>query len=184
MRIKDMVFLSMLSALAFVSVMFIRIPIMPSAPFLRFDLKDCIIIIGGLLYGPLTAFIVSLIVGVIQLLLVSEYGIIGFLMNLLSSASFVCTASAVYKLNKTRAGLITGLILGCVLMTASMLMWNYIITPFFMGVSREVVASMLLTVFLPFNLLKGGINMIITLLFIRPLWAVVSALKFYDDEAI
>ncbi|MBR0069145.1 MAG: ECF transporter S component, partial [Synergistaceae bacterium] len=63
MRIKDMVFLSMLSALAFVSVMFIRIPIMPSAPFLRFDLKDCIIIIGGLLYGPLTAVIVSLIVG-------------------------------------------------------------------------------------------------------------------------
>ena len=52
------------------------------------------------------------------------------------------------------------------------------------AVPCEVAVSMLLTVFLPFNLLKGGLNMIITLLCIRPLWAVVSALKFYDDEAI
>ena len=177
-----MVFLSMLSALAFVSVMFIKIPIMPSAPFLRFDLKDCIILIGGLLYGPWTALTVAFIVSVVEMMLISESGIRGLVMNLLSSASFVCTVSAIYKLRRTRTGLIVGLMLGCLLMTASMLLWNYIITPYFMGVPREVVASMLFTVFLPFNLLKGGINMIITLLYIRPLRAVVSALKFYDDE--
>ena len=182
MRRKDIAFLSMLSALAFVSVMFIKLPIMPSAPFLRFDLRDTIIIIGGLIYGPAAAFAVSLIAGLLQFLLISEYGIIGFVMNLLSTVSFVCTASAVYRLNKTKAGLAAGLAVGCAVMTVSMLLWNYIVTPLFMGVPREVVASMLLTVFLPFNLLKGGINAVIILLYIRPLFNTLAALNLYDQE--
>ena len=182
MRRKDIAFLSMLSALAFVSVMFIRLPIMPSAPFLRFDLRDTIIIIGGLIYGPAAGFAVSLIAGLLQFLLISEYGIIGFVMNLLSTVSFVCTASSVYSLNKTKAGLAAGLAIGCAVMTVSMLLWNYIITPLFMGVPREVVASMLLTVFLPFNLLKGGINAVIILLYIRPLFNTLAALNLYDQE--
>ena len=177
-----MVFLSMLSALAFVSVMFIKIPIMPSAPFLKFDLKDCIIIIGGLIYGPFSAFAVSLVVGLLQLMLIGENGIIGFLMNLLSSTAFVCTASAIYKIRRTKAGLITGLLLGVALMVISMLVWNYIITPLYMGIPREAIVPMLWTIFLPFNLLKGGINMIITLLYQRPLFAALSAVNFHDEE--
>ena len=65
-------------------------------------------------------------------------------------------------------------------MTVSMLLWNYIITPYFMGVPREVVGSMLLTVFMPFNMLKGGINAVIVLLYLKPLFAVISALDFFD----
>ncbi len=179
---KDVAFLSMLSALAFVSVMFIKIPIMPSAPFLRFDLRDSIIIIGGLIYGPAAAFGVSFVAGLLQFLLMSEYGIIGFVMNLLSTVSFVCTASAVYRLKKTRAGLVLGLAVGCAFMTVSMLLWNYIITPLFMGVPREVVGSMLLTVFMPFNLLKGGINSVIILLYIRPLFKTLASLNLYDAD--
>lgn len=181
MRIKDMVLLSMLSALAFVSAVLVKIPIMPSAPFLRFDVKDAIIIIGGIMYGPLSAFGVSFIVCLIQMMLTGESGLIGFAMNLLSTVSFVCTASWVYKLRKSFWGLVAGLAAGCVVMTASMMLWNYIITPYFMGVPREVVGSMLLTVFMPFNLLKGGINGVIVLLYVKPLLAALSALNFYED---
>ena len=181
MRIKDMALLSMLSALAFVSVLLVKFPIMPSAPFLRFDFKDAIIMAGGILYGPAAAFGVAFTVSMLQMMLVGESGITGFVMNLLSTSAFVCTVSAVYKLHRTRTGLIAGLAVGCLLMTASMLLWNYIITPYFMGVPREVVASMLLTVFLPFNLLKGIINMAIVLLYIKPLFAVISAMNFYGE---
>lgn len=167
----------MLSALAFVAVMLVKIPIMPSAPFLKFDVKDAVILIGGLLYGPLAGLGVSFIVALLQMVLTGEAGIIGFVMNLLSTASFVCTASAVYKFNKSRKGLALGLAVGCVLMTASMLMWNYIVTPIFMGVPRHVVGSMLLTVFLPFNLIKGAINSVIVLLCLRPVLAAVSAME-------
>ena len=55
-----------------------------------------------------------------------------------------------------------------------MVLWNYIITPFYMGVDRSVVAGMLASVFLPFNLVKGGLNAAITLLLYKP---IVTALR-------
>ena len=181
MRIKDIVFLSMLSALAFVLAVAVKIPIMPSAPFLKFDVKDAVILIGGLIYGPAAALLVSFIAALLQMMLTGESGVIGFVMNLLSTASFVCTASAVYKFNRTRRGLAAGLAVGCVLMTASMLLWNYIVTPIFMGVPRKVVASMLFTVFMPFNLIKGGINSVIVLLYLSPLLRAMSATQSRDE---
>ena len=43
-----------------------------------------------------------------------------------------------------------------------------------MGVPRATVAGMLMTVFLPFNLIKGGINASLTLLLYKP---IVNALR-------
>ena len=54
-------------------------------------------------------------------------------------------------------------------MTLLMLLWNYIITPAYMGVPREAVVRMLPTVFLPFNAFKGGLNAALTLLLYKPL---------------
>jgi hypothetical protein len=67
-------------------------------------------------------------------------------------------------------GLISGVILTC----GVMLLWNYLVTPFHMGVAREIVTSMLLPVFLPFNLIKGSINAALAMLLYKP---VVKALK-------
>ena len=41
---------------------------------------------------------------------------------------------------------------------------NYFITPMFMGAPREAVAAMLIPVIIPFNLMKAGINAVITFL--------------------
>ena len=43
-----------------------------------------------------------------------------------------------------------------------------------MGYPREAVAELLLPAFLPFNLLKGGLNTVITLLIYKP---IVTALR-------
>ena len=58
-------------------------------------------------------------------------------------------------------------------MVLSMMFWNYLITPLHMGYPREAVAELLIPVFLPFNLLKGGLNTGITLVLYKP---VVSTL--------
>jgi len=55
-----------------------------------------------------------------------------------------------------------------------MLLWNYLITPLYMGVPRSVVTGMLAPVFLPFNLLKGGMNAALVMLLYK---AVVGALR-------
>ena len=50
-----------------------------------------------------------------------------------------------------------------------MLVWNIIFTPIFMGMPRAAVISMLLPVFLPFNLIKAGINCVVTFLVYKPI---------------
>ena len=56
-----------------------------------------------------------------------------------------------------------------VAMVAGMLVANHFITPVFMGVPTEMVDGMLLTVFLPFNLIKAGINALVTFLIYKPI---------------
>ena len=45
-----------------------------------------------------------------------------------------------------------------------MVIANLLVTPLYLGVTREMVIGMLLPAIIPFNLLKGAINGIITFL--------------------
>lgn len=163
---RKVTMLAALSAIAYVLMVVGRIPVVS---FLKYDPKDVIIIFGGFLYGPMSAFLISLVVSLVEMFTVSDTGIIGFFMNVLSSCAFACTASIIYKKRQTLKGAVAGLIAGVLLTVAVMLLWNYLITPFHMGVPRDAVAGMLLPVFLPFNLLKGGLNATLTLLLYKPL---------------
>ena len=72
------------------------------------------------------------------------------------------------------SGALVGLVVGGVVMTGVMLLWNYLITPIYMGYPRAAVAELLLPAFLPFNLLKGGLNAAIAMLLYKP---VATALR-------
>lgn len=168
---KKLVLLAMLAAMAFVLVALIRIPVVL---FLSYEPKDVIITIGGFLLGPMAAFLVSFVVSLIEMFTISDTGIIGAVMNLLSSCAFACTAAFVYKKKHTLSGAIGGLAAGSVAMVAIMLLWNYLITPLYMGVERSVVAGLLLPAILPFNVLKVGFNSALTLALYKPL---VTALR-------
>ncbi len=154
-RIKKITIIGMLCAVAYVVMVTVRIPVVL---FLKYEPKDVIIAIGGFLYGPVTAVIVSLVVSLIELLTVSDTGLIGFLMNVLSSCSFAYIAALVYKKMKNIKGAVIGLATGTVVMCVVMLLWNYMITPLYMNVPRSEVAGLLLPAILPFNLLKGTLN--------------------------
>lgn len=164
---KELTTLAMITAIAYVLVSAIRIPIVL---FLKYEPKDVIITIGGFLMGPTAVLISSAVVALIEMFTISETGIIGCIMNFLSTCSYACVAALIYWKNRTMRGAILGLASGAVFMTAAMLLWNYLITPLYMtGTSRADVAGMLLPVFLPFNLLKAGLNSSITLLLYKPL---------------
>ena len=49
-----------------------------------------------------------------------------------------------------------------------MMLWNWLLTPLYMGVPREEVVKLLLPAFLPFNFIKGGLNAAITILLYKP----------------
>ena len=174
MNTKRMTTLAMLCAAAYIAVFFIRIPIIPAVPFLKYEPKDIIIVMSGFIYGPFSAFTVSALVSVLEFITISDTGVIGLVMNILSSCSFACVAAGIYKAKHTLKGAITGLVCGVVAMCAVMLLWNYLITPLYMKIPREVIAGMLLSAFLPFNLIKGILNGALTLLLYKP---VVKALR-------
>ena len=168
---KQMVMLALLASIAYLIVSLIRIPVVL---FLKYEPKDVIITIGGFLFGPMASFVVSLLVSLIEMVTISETGPIGAVMNLLSTCCFACTASYIYKKNRTLKGAILALVIGSILMTAAMVLWNWLITPLYMGVDRITVQGMLLTVFMPFNLLKAGLNTAFVLFLYKPL---VNALR-------
>lgn len=162
---KKLTVLAMLCAFAFAAVALARIPVVS---FLKYEPKDVIVTFGGFLYGPLAALAVSTVVSFLEMLTISDTGWIGLVMNILSTAAFACTAAIVYRKKHTLHGAVIGLALGTVLMTAVMLLWNYILTPLYLGTPRADVAAMLVPVFLPFNLIKGALNTAISILLYRP----------------
>ncbi len=170
-KVKKLVTLSLLAALAYVVMVLIRIPLIS---FLKYEPKDVIITIGGFMYGPFAAFLMSFVVSFVEMLTVSDTGWIGAVMNLVSTCAFACTASFIYRRIHKVKGAVIGLAAGMVVMIAVMMLWNYFLTPIYMGYPREAVAAMLPTVFLPFNAVKGGINTAITILLYKP---VVLALR-------
>lgn len=173
-RVRSMVSLAMLTAIAYV-VMYLSKMLPQVLGILQFDLKDTVICIGGFIFGPLAAAAVSVVVALIEMVTVSDTVFIGFIMNVLATASFCCTASFIYKKKHTMAGAVIGLACGTVVLAAVMTLWNWLITPLYMqGVTREQIAGMLVPVFLPFNLIKGGMNMAAILLLYKP---VVGALR-------
>lgn len=164
--------IAMLTGIAYIVMLLSKL--MPSVMFLDFDFKDVVICIGGFTFGPMAAAILSILVAFIEMITISTTGPWGFLMNALATCSFCCTASFIYKKLHTKKGAVLGLASGVVCLTAVMLLWNYLITPYYMGQPREAIAAMLLPIFLPFNLVKGGMNMAATLLLYKP---VVTAMR-------
>ena len=161
----------MLCAITYIVMAVGRIPIVL---FLKYDPSDVIVTLGGLIWGPMTSCIVSVVVATIEMVTVSDTGILGCIMNIVQTLSFACTAAVIYKRKHTLPGAITGLAVGCITSIIVMLLWNYLVTPLYMGYSREAVAELLLPVFLPFNILKGGLNASITFLLYKP---VITALR-------
>lgn len=172
-KTKKLALLGLFSAMAYILTLFARIPI-SSVEFLKYDPKDIVILILGFLMGPTSALGVTIVVCLIEAVTVSTTGLIGFVMNVISTAAFACTASLIYKHKRTLGGVIIGLVSGIILMSGLMILWNYLITPLYMSISREIIADMLLPVFLPFNLIKGAINASFTMLLYKP---IVKALK-------
>lgn len=170
-KTKKLTMTGMLCALAYGMTVVGRIPIVL---FLKYDPKDVIIAIGGFIFGPLTSFIIAVIVAFIELFTISDNGILGCLMNIISSCAFACTATFIYSKRRKLSGAIGGLFCGWSCQIVIMLLWNYLITPIYMGYPREAVAELLLPAFLPFNLIKGGLNAAITMILYKP---VVTALR-------
>ena len=187
-NIRTMVSLALLIAIAYAVTFLSKLIPINVAGFLNMDLKDVVIVIGGFIFGPISVAAMSIIVSLIEMFTISATGIIGFFMNVVSTCVFGCVAAAFYKKNRTMKSAVAGLIAACLSVTAVMLLWNYIITPFYMsapghvGEMRTEIAKMLVPVFLPFNLLKYGINAAFAVLLYKPVVGGLRKAKLVPEQ--
>lgn len=178
-KTKKLTTIGMLCALAYIAVVVGRIPLVL---FLKYDPKDVIIVIGGFIFGPITSFTVTLIVSVVQMFTISGTGILGCIMNIISSCSFACTAAFIYKRKRKLSGAMLGLFCGWGCQVVVMMLWNYLIAPIYMGYPREAIVELLIPAFLPFNLIKGGLNAAITMLLYKPVVTALRGLNLIESK--
>ena len=163
-KIKRMTAVALFIALAYVCMYVFRIKV----SFLTFDAKDAVMTIGACFFGPVSGIIMPLIVALLELITVSDTGLYGFLMNFISSAAFCGVAALVYKYRRSASGALIAMGAAVVSMTATMMVFNLIVTPFYMGATVAEVAGMIPTLLLPFNIAKALLNAALVLILYKP----------------
>ena len=157
--------LGILAAISVVLVAIVHFPLIPAAAFLEYDPADVPILLGTFALGPVAGLLLTLVASVIQGVTVSAAsGWYGILMHVIATGTYVIVAGNIYNAHKTKKQAVLALVCGTLAMAAVMVPANLFITPIFMGAPRSAVAAMIPTAILPFNLLKAGINSVITFL--------------------
>ena len=160
--VKKISTLGVMAALSIALAFFIHIPF-PPAPFLEYDPADIPIFLVSVIFGPWWGIAITVIVSILQGLTVSAgSGLYGILMHVFATSAFVIVSGLVYKRNRSVLGSVMALALGCLSQAFIMIPLNLIFTPMFMGAPVEAVLEMILPIILPFNLMKAGINAIVT----------------------
>lgn len=179
-EIRKITALGIFAAFAYLSLYAFRIA--GIGGFLTFDIKDTIVCLSAMIFGPLSGVSIALLVALIEMVTVSGTGIWGFIMNFASTAVFSAVASCVYmyipKLKKTMKGAIIGLLLAVLTSTITMLLLNIFVTPIYLGVEREAVFNMLVPVLLPFNFSKSLLNAACVMLLYKPIKEILKKTGF------
>ncbi len=163
MNIKKLTNVGVMTALAVVLMIFIKVPY-PGAPYLLYDFGDTPILIISFLYGPIAALISTIIGSFLMAIVTGEGGVYGVLMHILATGTFVSTAGFIYNKFHNKKGAIIALISGAFAMTAIMIPANLIVTPIYTMLPREEILKIIIPVILPFNITKSLLNAVLTVI--------------------
>lgn len=169
-KTNRLVRMAVLSALSIVLVMYVKFPLIPSAPFLEYEPGDVPMLIAAFMYGPVAGLVMTVIVSTIQAFTVSAAaGWVGLVMHVIATGTLVVVSGSIYKRLHTIKGAFIALAAGAISMTLIMIPSNLFFTVRFYGVPYDAVVAMLPTALLPFNIIKSFANSIIVLVVYKPL---------------
>jgi riboflavin transporter FmnP len=167
MRARRLASVGMLSAVAALLMRFVQFPILPSAPYLKFDPSEVPTLMAGLLYGPAAAVAVAFLKNLLYAALFgSPTGWVGPFANFAAVSFFASTAAWVYRREPSVAGLVKGVAAGAVARAVLMLpVLAFVVLPVFFGYRptdgatlQGRVLPLLAGVFVPFNLVTSAVN--------------------------
>jgi len=163
-KTKLVVVVGIFSAIAFVLQLLGKF-IPPVGGFLEIEFSDLPALIVALAYGPVAGVLIELIKNIIHCF-VPGASYVGELSNFVVNGTMCLVAGLVYKYHKSFKGALVALLLGTVVMSIVGIFSNlFIMLPLYMkdvpfGARLELVLQLIL----PFNLAKGFVISIITVL--------------------
>ena len=155
---------------------YFEFPILPAFPFLKVDLGDIPALIGAFAFGPLVGIAIEAIKNILAALLKSTTGGIGELGNFLIVGAFVGSAGFFYIKNKTRKTALISLLGSIIVMVVAGLLANYfILIPLYSKFMPINVPYYLVYAVIPFNLIKGSIISLVTMLIYKRVSVLIHA---------
>jgi riboflavin transporter FmnP len=186
--LKKLVTLALFSAISAILMYFeFPMPFMP--PFLKLDLSGVAILIAAFMFGPSYAIAVVTVKDLVHLMTTTSGGV-GQLADFIMMSCFAVTASLVYLKRKDKTHALLGCVLGTLVLTVTAIIANYfILIPFYakiMPIEAIVSACNALNPMitdmsgyyiygvLPFNLIKGTVLSVITVLCYKKLSVIIK----------
>lgn len=192
LTVKTMTKIAILGVIAFV-FMLLDFPLWFTPPFLKFDISDLPSLIGAFALGPMAGVLIQLIKNLLKILLAgTNTAAVGELANFIVGSVFAYTAGLIYYKEKTFKNAIKGLITGVIAMTVAISIANYyVMIPFYSkayglplekiiamstAVNKYIVDLKSLIIFgvVPFNLLKGLVTSILTILLYKRISPIIK----------
>ena len=177
-KLRRIALIAVFGALAYALMLVIHFKV----SFLTLDLKDAVIVLAGLYFGPGAALSLSILVPLLELISVSDTGLYGFLMNFISTATLSVTASLIYRYKRSLTGAIIALLSAATATVGVMMLFNLWITPYYMGVTVDAVKAMIPTLLLPFNTVKACMNIGFVLLLYKPISTVMQRMRLIEKS--
>ena len=188
---RDLTMTALLSAIAYLlAFVEFQVPLSPS--FARMDFSDFPAMIAAFAFGPIHGVMVELVKNALQLLFTSTGGV-GEFANFMMGASFALTAGVIYHLHKSKRQAWIACILASVVMSIMAAVMNYFVLlpmfEMFMPLEQIIAAfgsfmpfiksklDIVLYNALPFNLRKGLLISVVTMLVYKKLRPVLKGLK-------
>ena len=185
---------AILTAMA-VLLMYLEIPLPFMPVFLKFDFAELPVLIGAFALGPVWGIVIELLKNLIHLPVTQTMGI-GELSNFITGVIYVGTAGLIYHKFRTKKGAAISMVISTIVLAIVAIPVNAFITlPLYgsaMGFPLEAIIGMsagvnplvkdkitlLLAVFVPFNLFKGTVVGLITFFVYKPISKLIN--KTYD----
>ena len=179
---------AVLVAAATVVMMFVKFPIVPGAPFLKYDPSDAITLLAGFWLGPGTGLLTVALKDLL-LWLIRDGNPLGPLADAIAAGTFVGVSAAVFRhlaggwpaphgTAPPPAALGVAILAGTVARVAVMAVANFPILYLQFGTPPERVAALLLPAIVPFNALKSLINGVLAAVLVAALTRRRAALVF------
>lgn len=154
---------------------FIEFPLLPGVAWLKFDASNMPAMVAGFAYGPAGGVAVGIVTAIIRGLLMADFT--GALMNILVVTCFVLPAALIYKKKRTYKFAIIGLVFSIIAGVIGSIIGNLLLTPSWLGVPFDAVVALIIPVLIPFNLLKGLLNSVITLIVYKSISNIITPKK-------